>query len=507
LLASNYREDKDRNAMRVPGTCEWFLGHPKFLKWRKKKSASLLLVFADPGCGKSVLSRALVDEGLLSSDPRRPSSVCYFFFKDDDFNRQESEKALCAILHQMFTQKRALIKHAMRDFKDHGDVLRTSFSILWGILKKATADPEAGEIICVFDALDECESLTRKYLIEKLGNFHSVQNETNTRLKFLVTSRPYSDIERAFRSNTNDLPSISLRGDEESEKISNEINLVIEDRIPHISGTLEYQLKPEVQKAIVEHLKSMKHRTYLWLHLILDVIRDTLESTKGRLKTLIDKIPDSVDKAYEGILNRIRHQHRRDATKLLHIIVAAARPLTLQEMNVALAIKEKLEKGENCRSIDDLELDDEKPFQTKVRNLCGLFVSVIDSKIYLIHQTAKEFLVCKGIVKESNNVEPCLGSWKHSLKPEESNFVLAEICISYLLFTVFESESLIIEPTDEGNDIKTKVSRYTNQNVFLDYAGNHMGVHFRGAGIQDRPLLESTIDVCDTQTKRFLTWF
>ena len=112
-LTSNYREHKDRNERRVPRTCEWVLASQKFIDWRQKKTASLLWISADPGCGKSVLSRALVDEGLLNLD-NASRSVCYFFFKDDDDSRKSGANAFCAILHQLFVQKPALLKHAIR---------------------------------------------------------------------------------------------------------------------------------------------------------------------------------------------------------------------------------------------------------------------------------------------------------------------------------------------------------------------------------------------------------
>ncbi|KAI9772205.1 MAG: hypothetical protein M1839_002523 [Geoglossum umbratile] len=189
--------------------------------------------------------------------------------------------------------------------------------ILWNILKQAATDPEAGQIICVLDALDECELPARKVLVKELGNFYSAQHNANTRLKFL--SFPYS---------IKDLSSISLKGEEESDKISNEINLVIEDQIPRLSNIFEYPPKSETQEAIVQHLKRMKHRTYFWLHLILDVIRDTQESAKGRPQMLTDRIPDSVDKAYEGTSTRVKHPDRIHTRKLLRTTVAATRPLT-----------------------------------------------------------------------------------------------------------------------------------------------------------------------------------
>lgn len=154
-LTSEYEDDKNRNETRVPDTCLWFLEHEKYCNWRHEPTASLLWVSADPGCGKSVLSRSLVDEGLLKSNTGG-TSVCYFFFKDDDQSRQGGANAMCAILHQLFIQKPILLKHAMHEFEHHGEHIRTMFSVLWRVLEESAADTEAGEIICVLDALDEC---------------------------------------------------------------------------------------------------------------------------------------------------------------------------------------------------------------------------------------------------------------------------------------------------------------------------------------------------------------
>ena len=508
---------KDRNPKRVPGTCGWFLEHEKFTFWQNKKTAKLLWVSADPGCGKSVLSKALVDEKLLSSSSEN-TSTCYFFFKDDDDNKQSGANALCAILHQLFVQHPALIKHAMEKFERNGETLRTSFGLLWVILMEAAADPEGGEITCVLDALDECELSARTAFIEKLADYHSAENRVNTRLKFVVTSRPYSSIERTFRLNIENLSSISLRGDEESEKIRREIDLVIDDQIPRIFKSFEYPVKPEVQEELVKHLKNMTHRTYLWLHLIKDVIQNSLEHTKGRLISLIQRVPDTVNQAYESILNRAKDQDLASGKALLSIIVAAVRPLTLREMNIALAIEEKLRNREECQSVDDLELDEEKPFQHKIRNLCGLFINIVDKKIYLIHQTAKQFLIYKGIGRESQKVNSSSWIWKHSLKLPEAHFVLASICITYLSFAVFENDPLNLSGEDfylqdyysqmkysERKRLDTIITRYTDNHYFLDYVAEHMDIHCREAPIHGSLLLQ-LIHICDPLSRRFDTW-
>lgn len=91
-LKSNYEDDRNFNRQRVPGTCEWFFREERFRKWRNSSSSSVLWLSAGPGCGKSVLSRALIDENRLSTNITT-STVCYFFFKDGDERRTHATDA------------------------------------------------------------------------------------------------------------------------------------------------------------------------------------------------------------------------------------------------------------------------------------------------------------------------------------------------------------------------------------------------------------------------------
>lgn len=76
-FASDYEVCKNFNPQRVKGTCEWFFRDERFRKWRES-DFGLLWVTAGPGCGKSVLARALIDERRLSPNIAT-STVCYFF--------------------------------------------------------------------------------------------------------------------------------------------------------------------------------------------------------------------------------------------------------------------------------------------------------------------------------------------------------------------------------------------------------------------------------------------
>ena len=77
----NYDEQKNQNPERVLNTCLWTLQNPKYLEWRDSNMKRLLWISADPGCGKSVLARCIVDKdlpGALQKDP--PTRVLYDFF-------------------------------------------------------------------------------------------------------------------------------------------------------------------------------------------------------------------------------------------------------------------------------------------------------------------------------------------------------------------------------------------------------------------------------------------
>jgi len=209
---ATYEWYKDRVEDRVEGTCIWFLEHDYFQEWLKQESGPLL-VSADPGCGKSVLAKYLIDYALP-----RSATICYFFFKEQDQNTVR--QVLCALLYQLFSQKPSLIQHAIKQFGRDGLGLINSTKSLWTILGDAVKDPQAGPVIIVLDALDECAEFEFKDLIWNIkSQLHSNQSGYS-KLKYLLTSRPYEQIVSKFQSLLVAFPRIRIPGEEESETIS-----------------------------------------------------------------------------------------------------------------------------------------------------------------------------------------------------------------------------------------------------------------------------------------------
>lgn len=317
-LSSRYADEKDQNPKRIPRTCEWCLQDENFKRWRDLERSGVLWVSAGPGCGKSVLASCLVDESLASNSVLA-STTCYFFFKDGQDGRRTASNALAAIIHQIFEQPPAtgLFDHAIpHHLANHKD-LPTMFNKLWSILLKIASDANTGEVVCIIDALDECGENEAEKLLAQLLEFYTSKGyglNPEVRLKFLITSRPYDSIEREFVRLQRELLAISVQtcfhiqfeADEKSDQIAKEIDLYIDDRVPHIF----FNWKLPDQQMIADNLKSKQNRTYLWLYLTLDVLkkRRCAFGTRKKVKAFLERLPESVYSAYEEILKRSSDQ-------------------------------------------------------------------------------------------------------------------------------------------------------------------------------------------------------
>ncbi|KAI1356045.1 hypothetical protein F5Y01DRAFT_301593 [Xylaria sp. FL0043] len=399
---------KNRNQNRAYGTCEWFTAHRLFQDWRRNPS-SLLWVSADPGCGKSVLAKYLVDEILPLND----------------FDDQKAlEGAFRCILHQLFTQKPSLLSDGiLDDSKEGGDQLFSSFPKLWDIF-----------VLCILDALDKCADPTR--LINALTQ-HYVQDKGQSELKFL----------RGFQHLKESQPTI------------------------HLSG----------QKGLYTRLKlTMEEKQILYdelVALVLATIEEAVFLTKGDLRANVRNLPRTAEEAYNNILRKSRSPDK--ARKILQIIVAASRPLYLAEMAAVLAFR-----GKSHRSCADPEHDlpDLNRLHTAIRETCGLFVIVRSSQIFLLHQTAREFLV--RLPSSSFEVCPSSLEWQYL------------ICIGYLLL----------------DNLRTWVTNHRGWNnwhayIFLEYAATNWTDHYRqannalGTGLGRLALL-----ICDSNSYVCTNW-
>ncbi|KAK6498443.1 hypothetical protein TWF481_011035 [Arthrobotrys musiformis] len=519
LLSALYKlvekNRKDRNPDRVEGTCEWFTNHAKFRNWRAPSRLDdlsfkkILWVSADPGSGKSVLAKYLVDSVFPSTESR---TTCYFFFKDDFEGQGSAVTALCCILFQIFDRKPSLLsQEILRRFEIAGEGFCSSLNELWSTLlivatkESATAD---GKIICILDALDECKKEESSWLMKKLYELYFGRKNADLRLRFLITSRPTRDIRYGFRNMEARFPLIHLSGENAVEMgmISKEIRIFIEARVNEVGDKL--CLTQAERTILLNELTAVPNRTYLWVYLTLNLIENDTEINihiDGRkMIEVISTIPRTVNEAYERILSRSCNLEQ--AKILLKIVVAAERPLTLREMSLALQLN--LKNGHKLNSYNQLQKHPEERIRHDIRDLCGLFIVVLESAVYLIHQTAKEFLVISQEGSSGTTV-PSESSieWEKSLYMPDCHQILFKTCIQHLLFSDFKTHT-----SERHRSLAARPLEYAAELLqtceFLSYSANHWTTHLEKGQIKlDRESVLNLMKICDVNSTWFKIWF
>jgi hypothetical protein len=464
-----------------------------YQRWRDSNTDDLLWISADPGCGKSVLSKSLVDEELRSGADG--STVCHFFFKDND-EQNSLAVALCALLHQLFQHQPHLLQHAVPAWNEDGSKLQQETDELWRILLAATSDAAASNTTCVLDALDECRDRDRSDLIAKLARFHeytTTQGPRQSWLKFIVTSRPYDDIQRGFEQIPSSLPAIRLRGEQENDQIHAEINRVIHVRVSQLAGELD--LHESTSARLEQSLLAMEHRTYLWLHLAIDDIRMTLRDSFRPDEESIESVPSSVEGAYEKILARVAKAQHQKVKLILQIIVGARRPLTVGEMALALGPEtSKQHRTSTSAQIESVHLG------KQLRHWCGLFVFVNQSRIYLIHQTAREFLIARRDHTYPKSLTH--DTWRHCVQQAEVEQMMTTICMRCL-----HLEDREVPSSDD--ELSTEVSVVEHgQREFIEYCCEWWTTHYSlSQDVSEENTFQDALALYNTEGEAFKFWF
>ena len=87
---------------RHEGSGLWFLQSHAFAKWRRQRN-SFLWLNGIPGCGKTILSSAVIKE-LNNTLPSEP--LLYFYFTFNDTGKQSLESMVRSLICQLYYKRR-----------------------------------------------------------------------------------------------------------------------------------------------------------------------------------------------------------------------------------------------------------------------------------------------------------------------------------------------------------------------------------------------------------------
>ena len=379
--------------------------------------------------------------------------VAYFFFKDDDDQLRSYEDALGAIVHQMLVQERSFIKHAKGPYERYGHGLRYQTQEMWNIIFRSATETQR-DIVCVFDAADECAPAGRRQLVSDLiALFGSCSQPASTRLKLIVTSRPYHDDNHPYVDLKPCKEIHHLAG--ENAKVQADIQAVVRHKSKELAE--KFNLSPGAHDILVQELskQNLKTRSFLAVRMAFELLlshnlmRDG--ANEDTIREILKEIPQSLGDQFDAMLDR--SPDKEHARRLFCVILTARKTLKIPELRVLYALTRP---GADLNSYDDIQLPhDDEEFKMLVRARCGLFVTFVRSSVHLFHQTAREHLLASteresidksdvGLksqvaVKHDFNNQLSKKPWRGCITNADANFVMLRACLDLFRFATPKS--------------------------------------------------------------------
>lgn len=339
-----------------------------------------------------------------------------------------------------------MVRHVQKVFEVQGTSILSSFSALWSIFERIVNDLEAGPLYVILDFLDECERSSQDDLLNAIRDLLVVgaTGTGNSRVKCLLTNRPA--LGNAYLTKE-PLEKYQLPIDQGQPGYDKDIRVFIEKKVDEIA--IKRHFSEDVKSDLVRALCVRAGQTFLWIHLVIAKIEKSHLASASDFGDIIDNLPPDLETMYVGFLSSISKQDQTAAWRLLQLLLASSRPLLLAELNVAFTIKPTHDSAEGVGK------DCQSDMAGAVLGILGPLVRLADSKVSLIHRTAKDFLLGpKSEGAARTLADRCPGM--SVITTKQSALRMASDCIQYLLFKDFARDWY--SPSENSQDSGSELS-------------------------------------------------
>jgi hypothetical protein len=346
----------------------WVLDNLDFQKWRGDQQSRLLWVKGDPGKGKTMLLCGIINE--LNKSIAQTALLAYFFCQATDLRINSATAVLRGLTYMLINQQPSLVSHIQKKYNRKGKTVfedANAWVALSEIFTNIIQDPTLSITYLLIDALDEC-------LVDlpKLLRFISQQSTASPRVKWIISSRNWPDIEDQLERAGH---KIKLSLELNAESISTAVNTYIQHKVLELAQMKGYN--DTTRDMVLEYLSRNSDNTFLWVALVCQNLEqihplDTLER--------LDEFPPGLNSLYDRMLQQLSCSYRAGLCKrILATMAIVYRPVTLYELKCLVDMPDHI--------ADDLEAIKE------IIRLCGSFLTVRDGAVYFVHQSAKDFLL------------------------------------------------------------------------------------------------------------------
>jgi Ankyrin repeats (3 copies)/Ankyrin repeats (many copies) len=197
------------------------------------------------------------------------------------------------------------------------------------------------------------------------------------------------------------------------------------------------------------------------------------------VRRTLDELPESLDETYERIFKEIKKPNREHARRLLQCLVAAIRPLEVEELAEVLAVD-----FDNADGMPKLNPtwrweDEEQALLASCSSLIAIVESGESRVVQFSHFSVREFLTSTRLATSSGDVS------RYHIALEPAHTILGQACMSVLL------------RSDDGDELSAESGNGVGNNSPLaQYAAKHWTRHaqFEHVSSYLRTSMESLFD-------------
>ena len=435
----------------MDGSCRWITKQQSFINWidASEKTPKIHWLTGPPATGKSTLASFVVkylQHGFLEQNCQ------YHFFLSSDQSKRTPSYCLRSIALQLALFNESF-KLALLALNDETGVLfgAQKLNFIWekifeGIIFKTEF---SGPLFWIVDALDEAESPQAL-----IGLFTKIRSLTQ--IKIFLTSRMTKELAITASSNSGSINHEQLSINDTLPDISAYVREVVHSALPYDSHFQDFIANQVIEKAC---------GSFLWVKLALDTLKDNWHTREDVEKAFHD-VPEGMESLYARMITNVMnqtHRLRSMALRMLTWTACASRPLYLDELKVALSS----------------EFDEFVSLEDTIIQICGHFLRIDKSRVFMIHGTARQFLL--GRTEERSPFIDRRQAHEH----------VALICVEYL--SEEKWKGIFVRAAEAGFNSKqarkNRLTSFEGDHPFLSYAVQNWAFHVGNSSPESDKLL------------------
>lgn len=356
-------------------TCRWFLQTPQFEQWTGKGLSHdnrFLWIKGKPGAGKSTLMKFLLGSMEIRMREEESNEILIsFFFHARGSDLEKSTTGLYrSLLFQLLATtpelQKALDTYTFQPGHEWAlGSLRSLFEEAIRISKRP--------VICLIDALDECEELQVRDMVGFLNDLVDLGS-----LYVCFASRHYPHI-----------------------TVDTSLDIILEDQDEHQHDITQYLTSAlrigndKLAQQIRSELQEKARGVFMWVVLVVEILNKEYDTgNKHRLRRRLQELPGDLHELFYDIMTR-DSKHQNGFLLCIQWMLFATQPLTPKQLYYAILSGFEPQYLTDCHLADISENDIQKYILDKSKGLAEPTKSH-NPTIQFIHESVRDFLLKEG---------------------------------------------------------------------------------------------------------------